>query len=67
MDGGSRGGKKKLKGPIQSIDSFGDLIANIPADALTNVPRGEDVVILCDEHRDPRDFQYLWRPGRVPR
>ncbi len=41
---------KKIEGAIQSIDSFGNLITNIPADALTNVPRGEDVVILCDEH-----------------
>jgi len=29
--------KKKSKGTVQSIDSFGNLITNIPADALVNV------------------------------
>jgi S-adenosylmethionine hydrolase len=42
--------EKKIEGTVQSIDSFGNLITNIPADALVNVPRGEEVAILCDEH-----------------
>jgi hypothetical protein len=41
---------KKIDGLVQSIDSFGNLITNIPADALTNVPRGEDTAVVCDEH-----------------
>ena len=42
--------EKKIEGTVQSIDSFGNLITNIPADALVNVPRGEEVTIVCDEH-----------------
>jgi S-adenosylmethionine hydrolase len=42
--------EKKIQGAVQSIDSFGNLITNIPADALVNVPRGEEVTIHCDEH-----------------
>jgi hypothetical protein len=42
--------EKKIQGAVQSIDSFGNLITNIPADALVNVPRGEVVTIVCDEH-----------------
>jgi S-adenosylmethionine hydrolase len=41
---------KKIEGLVQSIDSFGNLITNIPADALVNVPRGEETAIVCDEH-----------------
>jgi S-adenosylmethionine hydrolase len=40
----------KIEGTVQSIDSFGNLITNIPADALANVPRGEETAIICDEH-----------------
>jgi len=40
----------KIEGAVESIDSFGNLITNIPADALTNVPRGEEVAVVCDEH-----------------
>ncbi len=40
----------KIEGAVESIDSFGNLITNIPADALANVPRGEEVAIVCDEH-----------------
>ena len=40
----------KIEGTVQSIDSFGNLITNIPADALVNVPRGEETAIVCDEH-----------------
>ncbi len=41
---------RKIAGFVQSIDSFGNLITNIPADALVNVPRGEEVAVVCDEH-----------------
>jgi S-adenosyl-L-methionine hydrolase (adenosine-forming) len=41
---------KRIEGTVQSIDSFGNLITDIAADALTNVPRGEEVGIVCDEH-----------------
>ncbi len=41
---------KKIEGTVQSIDSFGNLITDIPADALASAPRGEEVTILCDDH-----------------
>jgi S-adenosylmethionine hydrolase len=41
---------KRIEGTVQSIDSFGNLVTNIPADALVNVPRGEEVAVVCDEH-----------------
>lgn len=40
----------KIQGTVQSIDSFGNLITNISADALAHAPRGEEVAIVCDEH-----------------
>lgn len=40
----------KIEGAVESIDSFGNLITNISADALARVPRGEQVAIVCDEH-----------------
>lgn len=40
----------KIEGTVQSIDSFGNLITDIPEDALVNVPRGEEVTIHCDDH-----------------
>jgi S-adenosyl-L-methionine hydrolase (adenosine-forming) len=49
--------EKRIQGTVQSIDSFGNLITNIPADALVNVPRGEDVAITCDEHETRGIFQ----------
>ncbi len=41
----------KIEGVIESIDSFGNLISNITADQLANVPRGETTVVECDEHQ----------------
>ncbi len=41
---------RKIEGTVQSIDSFGNLVTNIPADAIANLPRGEETIILCDEH-----------------
>ncbi|HEV3136502.1 MAG TPA: SAM-dependent chlorinase/fluorinase [Pirellulales bacterium] len=42
--------QKRIQGAVQSVDSFGNLITNIPADVLANVPRGEEVMVVCDEH-----------------
>ena len=41
---------RKIAGRVQSIDSFGNLITDISASALENVPRGETTIITCDEH-----------------
>lgn len=41
----------KIQGVVRSIDSFGNLITDISADALANVPTDpEKVRIRCDEH-----------------
>ena len=40
----------KIEGSVQSVDSFGNLITDISADALANAPRGEEVAIHCDDH-----------------
>jgi S-adenosylmethionine hydrolase len=41
----------KIQGTIRSIDSFGNLVSDIPADKLTDVPTDpERVRIRCDEH-----------------
>jgi S-adenosyl-L-methionine hydrolase (adenosine-forming) len=42
--------ERKIEGTVQSIDSFGNLVTSIPADALMNVPRGEETAVVCDEH-----------------
>ena len=42
--------EKKIQGAVQSIDSFGNLITNIAADSLVDVPRHDAVAITCDEH-----------------
>lgn len=47
----------KIQGCVESIDSFGNLITNIAADALANVPRGEQTTIVCDEHQTHGIFQ----------
>jgi S-adenosylmethionine hydrolase len=47
----------KIQGSVESIDSFGNLITNIAADALANVPRGEETAIVCDEHETRGIFQ----------
>ncbi len=47
----ARVASNKIEGAVESVDSFGNLITNIPEDALANVPRGEEeVAIYCDEH-----------------
>ena len=40
----------RIEGTVQSIDSFGNLITDIPAEALARAPRGEEVAIVCDDH-----------------
>jgi S-adenosylmethionine hydrolase len=40
----------RIQGSVQSIDSFGNLITDISADALDGVPRGEETAVVCDEH-----------------
>lgn len=42
--------KRKIEGTVQSVDSFGNLITNISAEALAGVPLGEETAIVCDEH-----------------
>ena len=41
----------KIEGSVRSVDSFGNLITDISADALADVPRGEEVGVECDEHQ----------------
>ena len=48
---------RKIEGSVQAIDSFGNLITSIPADALANVPRGEETAVVCDEHETRGIFQ----------
>jgi S-adenosylmethionine hydrolase len=40
----------RIEGCISSIDSFGNLITNISADALAAAPTGEQVRIACGDH-----------------
>lgn len=41
----------RIDGTIRSIDSFGNLITDIPVDALKDVPLDERTCITCDEHQ----------------
>ena len=40
----------RIEGEVTEVDSFGNLITNITADMLADVPRGEATRIVCDEH-----------------
>ena len=40
----------RIQGSIQSIDSFGNLITDIDAGALAEVPRGKETAVMCDDH-----------------
>lgn len=40
----------RIEGSISAVDSFGNLITNITAEQLTNVPTGEQVRIQCGGH-----------------
>lgn len=41
---------RTIRGTVQSIDSFGNLITDITESMLAEVPRDESVRITCDEH-----------------
>ena len=47
----------KIEGKIESIDSFGNLISNITAEQLADVPRGDEVTVECDEHQTQGIFK----------
>ncbi len=58
LDGSEgRVAEKKIQGSVQSIDSFGNLVTNIPSDALASVPRGEETAVFCDEHETRGIFE----------
>ncbi|HEX4129548.1 MAG TPA: SAM-dependent chlorinase/fluorinase [Pirellulales bacterium] len=40
----------KITGTVRSIDSFGNLITDIPRDALVGAPTDERLHVFCDEH-----------------
>lgn len=40
----------EITGRVASVDSFGNLITDIQADRLTDVPTDERLQVLCDEH-----------------
>lgn len=41
---------RSIRGSVESIDSFGNLITDITEAMLSDVPRDESVRITCDEH-----------------
>ncbi|HEX7380446.1 MAG TPA: SAM-dependent chlorinase/fluorinase [Pirellulales bacterium] len=41
---------RSIRGSVESIDSFGNLITDINETMLADVPRDESVRIACDEH-----------------
>ena len=41
---------QKIEGEVTEVDSFGNLITNITAKMLAEVPRGEQTRVCCDEH-----------------
>jgi S-adenosyl-L-methionine hydrolase (adenosine-forming) len=40
----------RIEGEVIEVDSFGNLITNITQSMLEGVPRGDTVIINCDEH-----------------
>jgi S-adenosylmethionine hydrolase len=40
----------RIDGEVIEVDSFGNLVTNITQAMLENVPRGDSVIITCDEH-----------------
>ena len=53
----------KIEGRVRSIDSFGNLITDIPADVLADVPTEPDRVrIRCDEHETQGLFRTYDQP-----
>lgn len=41
---------QKIEGKVVSVDQNGDLVTDITANQLTDVPRDERVFVSCDEH-----------------
>jgi len=41
---------QKIEGEVVEVDSFGNLITNITAEQLADVPRDESVRVRCDDH-----------------
>ena len=41
---------RSIRGSIESIDSFGNLITDITESMLAETPRDESVRVMCDEH-----------------
>lgn len=41
----------RIEGTVRLVDSFGNLITDIPADALAGVPTDESVKVACDAHQ----------------
>ena len=40
----------RIEGSVVSISESGNLVTDITADQLTDVPRGDQVTVRCDEH-----------------
>lgn len=40
----------RIEGRVVSISESGNLVTDITADQLTDVPRGDQVTVRCDEH-----------------
>ncbi|WP_425398875.1 SAM hydrolase/SAM-dependent halogenase family protein [Aeoliella sp.] len=41
---------QKIEGEVIEVDSFGNLITNITAEMIADVPRDENTRVRCDEH-----------------
>ena len=40
----------RIEGTVASISESGNLVTDITADQLADVPRGDQVTVRCDEH-----------------
>ena len=40
----------RIEGTVASISESGNLVTDITADQLADVPRGDEVSVRCDEH-----------------
>ena len=47
----------RIEGTVRSINESGNLVTDITADQLADVPRGEQVTIRCDEHETVGIFE----------
>jgi hypothetical protein len=47
----------RIEGSIRSIDSFGNLVTDVTAEALQGVPTDERATIVCDEHETQGIFR----------